>query len=272
MAQNLGEHPVIKKAYADTPDWQIHYYFTGPREKEPIIFLHQNVSGGKTYLRTIEHLSPTHHCIALDLPGFGASFDPPKFNSISTLTQYTMAFVDSLHLEKFHVFGNHTGAGMAAEIASLHPSRVLSCIMIGALLLTEEQAAPYRNEFSGSLGPSHNAEYLQATWDYIYNLGGNLDLDNMNDELSAALRAWKARGWIYECVWDYPFEQFLQKIQCPTLLMCSPEDVLYLGHQNTAAAMPQAKAVDISGSNFEPYFDPKGISTAVNSFFTENNL
>ena len=263
---------MIKKAYADTPSGQMHYYHGGPQEKPPIVFLHQNVSGAKGYERTLEKLIDRCHCIAVDLPGFGGSFDPPEFHSISTLTQYKMDFLDTLGIEKFHAFGNHTGAGMAAEMASLYPERVLSCMMVGALLLTEEQAAPYRDEFSGSVGPSHEAEYLKITWDYIYNLGGNRDLDNMNDELSGALRAWKVRGMIYRCVWDYRFDLFIQDIKCPTLLMCAPDDVLYLGHQNTAAAMPQAKAIDVKGTNFEPFLDPEGVSQGVIDFLTENNL
>ena len=235
-------------------------------------FLHQNASGAKGYLPTLQKLIRHHRCVAVDLPGFGGSFDPPEFDSISALTQYTFDFIDALSIEQFHVFGNHTGAGMAAEMASLWPERVLSCIMVGALLLTEEQAAPYREEFSGSVGPSHDADYLKITWDYIYNLGGNLNLENMNDEFSGALRAWKVRGMIYKCVWDYRFDLFIKDVKCPALLMCAPDDVLYLGHQNTANAMPNAKAIDIKGTNFEPYFDPEGVSQGVIQFLEENNL
>ena len=263
---------MVDKAYVDTPGGQIHYYYGGPRDKPPIVFMHQNVSGAKGYLPTLERLVDRFHCVAPDLPGFGESFDPPEFTSISALTQYVMEFVDALGVDRFHAFGNHTGAGMAAEMASLYPERVLSCTMIGALLLTEEQAAPYRDEFSGSVGPSHDAEYLKITWDYIYNLGGERDLDNMNDEFSAALRAWKVRGMIYRCVWDYPFDQFIKGIRCPTLLMCAPDDVLYLGHQNTAKAMPRAKAIDISGTNFEPYLDPEGVSRGLREFLEEHGL
>ena len=123
---------MLRKAYADTPSGQIHYYYGGPSRQTPIIFMHQNVSGAKTYLPTLELLADTHHCIALDLPGFGGSFDPPEIDSISRLQEYTMAFIDALSVDQFHAFGNHTGAAMAAEMASLYPERVKSCMkMIG---------------------------------------------------------------------------------------------------------------------------------------------
>lgn len=65
------------------------------------------------YQPTLEKLGDRSHCIAVDLPGLGGSFDPPEFDSISALTEYTMEFLDALGIERYHAFGNHTGAGMA---------------------------------------------------------------------------------------------------------------------------------------------------------------
>ena len=141
-----------------------------------------------------------------------------------------------------------------------------------AMLNSEEEAIPFREEFSGSMGPSHDGKYLQATWDYIYNLGGNMDLENMNDEFFGALRAWKVRGMIYKCVWDYPFKSFLDNLKCPVMLMCAPDDVLYLGHQNTAKYLEKAKVVELAGANFEPYFDAENIAKNVKTFLQDNKI
>ena len=257
---------MIKKAYVDTPPGQIHYYECGPREKEPIIFLHQNVSGGIMYLKSFEILQSNYHCIAFDFPGFGMSFDPPEFSSISDVTQYIMVAIDALEIDTFHVLGNHTGAAMAAEIASLYPERVRTCMMVGPTLLKPEEVDPFREQFSGSAGPDHAAEYLKVTWDYIYNLGGNLDIENMNQEFWSSLRAWEARGWVYQCVWDYRFDLFMEKVSCPILLMAATDDVLHCGFKNTAEAYPSAKAVELRGANFEPALDPEGFSKAVDEF------
>ena len=95
----------------------------------------------------------------------------------------------------------------------------------------------------------------------------------MNDEFSGALRAWKVRGMIYRCVWDYRFDLFIQDIKCPTLLMCAPDDVLYLRPPKPPPPpMPKAKAIDVKGTNFEPFLDPEGVSQGVIDFLTENNL
>jgi haloalkane dehalogenase len=260
---------MIKKAYVDTPSGQIHYYYCGPDDQIPIIFLHQNVSGGVMYLRSFEILQGRHRCIAFDLPGFGMSFDPPPFKSVSELTQYVMAAIDALGIDAFHVLGNHTGAAMAAEMGALYPERVKTCMMVGPTLLKPEEVEPFRRQFSGSAGPDPRAEYLRITWDYIFNLGGSLDIENMNTEFWSSLRAWKARGWVYQCVWDYRFDLFIEKVECPMLLLAATDDVLHCGFKNTAEAYPRAKAVELKGANFEPALDPEGFSRAVDEFLAE---
>ncbi|MEM7543676.1 MAG: alpha/beta hydrolase, partial [Pseudomonadota bacterium] len=261
-----GVITLIKKAYVDTPAGQMHYRYCGPEDQPPVIFLHQNTSGSIMFQKTMEQLDGQLRCIAFDLPGFGESFEPPAFQSISELTAWTIAAIDALGIEKFHVLGNHTGAGMAAEMGALYPDRVLSVMMIGPLLLTPEQAEPFREQFSGSAGPDHDAEYLKVTWDYLYPLGGNLDIENMNNEFYSALRAWRSRGLIYECVWDYRFDEFIQALECPVLLMAAPDDVLHIAFENTRRALPNAHAVELKGANFEPNLDPEGTSSAVRNF------
>ena len=66
----------IKKAYVDIADGQIHYYEGGSGDT-PIVFLHQNVSGGTMFLNTMEKLIDKHRCIAFDLPGFGGCLGTP---------------------------------------------------------------------------------------------------------------------------------------------------------------------------------------------------
>jgi pimeloyl-ACP methyl ester carboxylesterase len=101
---------------------------------------------------------------------------------------------------------------------------------------------------------------------YLTELGATADIDMFNDEMWLSLRAWRARGMVYRCVWDYPFDDFIAAIKCPTLLMAAPDDVLYLGYQRTKEAMPKAMAVELKGGNFEPNLDPDGVSQAVRKF------
>lgn len=257
---------MIRKAYVDTPSGQIHYRYGGPPDRPPIVFLHQNTSSSKMYERTLARLESSHRVIAYDLPGFGESYDPPPFSSISELTDRIMEAIDAMGIGEFHAFGNHTGAGMAAEMGARYPARVKSVMMIGPLRLTDEEKKWYREHFSGSAEPDVAGDYLGVTWKYLGELGAPQDLEVYNDEMWLALRAWRVRGMVYRCVWDYPFDDFIAALRCPVLLMAAPDDVLYLGYQRTCEAMPEAMAVELKGANFEPNLDPDGVAAAVREF------
>ena len=259
----------IKKAYVETSAGQVHYRYGGPSGLSPIIFLHQNTSSSKMFLRTMEKLCDRRNVIAFDLPGFGETYDPPAFESISQLTMPIIEAIACLEIDRFHLCGQHTGAGMAAEIGVLLPKRVLSVMMIGPLLLTEEEKQWYRENFKGSAKPDKNAAYLKETWDYLETNGAGIDLEMFHDEFWQALRSWRARGMVYGCVWDYPFEDFYARLECPILLMSAPDDVLYQGYLRAKKARPEASAVELLGSNFEPYLDPDGTSAAINDFLDE---
>lgn len=262
---------MIRKAYVDTPSGQVHYRATGPIEAPPIVFLHQNTSSGWMFEYTMEVLADEFRCIALDLPGFGGSYEPTAFTSIQFLTEAVLESIESLGLGSFHVCGQHTGAGIGAEIGTRLPGRVLSVMMIGPLLLLEEEKRWYRENFKGSARPDADGKYLHDTWSYLRDNGAGIDLDMLHDEMWQTLRSWRARGMVYGCVWDFPFEEFFARLTCPILLMAAPDDVLYPGYQRAKAARPDCVAVELSGSNFEPYLDPRGTAYAIRNFIRGNN-
>lgn len=256
----------IKKAYVDTDAGQVHFRYGGPVGEPPIVFLHQNTSSSKMFERTMEMLSDRYHVLAFDFPGFGESYDPEPFDSISALNTPVIEALENLDVPRYHICGQHTGAGMAAEIAVLVPERVSSVMMIGPLLLTEEEKSWYRQNFKGSAAPDLDARYLQETWEYLKTNGAAVELEMFHDEFWQCLRSWRARGMIYGCVWDYPFEEFYAKLGGPILLMSAPDDVLYPGFLRAKEARPDARAVELKGSNFEPYLDAPGTSRAIDSF------
>lgn len=262
----------LKKGYIDTPSGQVHHRYGGPDGNVPIVFLHQNTSSSKMFERTMEKLCDSRKVIALDLPGFGETYDPPAFESISQLTASMIEAIDCLEINEFHVCGQHIGAGIAAEMGALLPERVRSAMMIGPFLLTKEEKESYRVNFKGSAKPDKNASYLKETWNYLETNGAGADMDMFHDEFWQALRSWRARGMIYGCVWDYPFEDFFMRLKCPILLMAAPDDVLYPGYLRAKEARPEVCAVELRGSNFEPHLDPDGTSGAIANFLVQENL
>lgn len=154
-------------------------------------------------------------------------------------------------------------------MAARQPERIKSVVLIGPFLLTEEEKATYRESFAGSAAPDLDAKYLKATWDYLADLGATATIELMAREFQEALRAWRVRGWIYQCVWDFDFRLWYGRIGCPSLLMSAEDDVLYPGFQRAAAEHPEADTAIVKGANFEPILDAPGVAAAIRGFLAK---
>jgi haloalkane dehalogenase len=262
----------IKKAYVDTPHGQVHYRHGESGGGVPIVFLHQNVSSSSMFQKTLAALEADYSLFAIDTPGFGGSYDPHRFTALGEMTTLVLEAVDSLGIAEFHACGQHTGAAFAVEMAARSPARVKSVMLIGPLLLTPEEKTWYRENFTGSAAPDAEGRYLAETWEYLRVNGAGVTVENHHEEMWQALRAWQARGWTYDCVWDFEFERYFRQVSCPMLLMAARDDVLYPGFERAASSRPEADTAVLKGSNFEPNLDPAGTSLAIRRFLTKHGF
>ena len=65
-------------------------------------------------------------CIAIDLPGTGASDKPPGPYSTETYAEQVAGFLAAIGVESAHIAGVSLGAGVAMHLAARHPGRVRS--------------------------------------------------------------------------------------------------------------------------------------------------
>ena len=261
---------MIKKAYVDINEGQVHYRYGGPESGLPVVFFHQNTSSSAMFEPLLQKLESRHRVLAFDLPGFGGSYDPSEpFTDIRYLTDSMMKALDALEIQSFHVCGQHTGASMAVEMGARYPRRVKSVMNIGPLYMDEAKRDRYRQAFNGSAPPDPAGEYLLKTWETLRQGGADADLDLLHREMWEELRSWKARAWVYQCVWDHDFNSYFDQLDCPILIMAAEDDVLFHGFKNARASRPGVEAVIVGGSNFEPELDPEGVSRAILEFLAK---
>ncbi len=255
----------VRKAYIDTEAGQIHYR-SSPGDGIPIVFLHQTASSSAMYVKAIERLAGEFPMYALDTPGFGGSFDPEGMPGMTQYCAWIMAAIDALGIEKFHLFGHHTGACIGVEIAARHPARVAKLMMIGPVPLTQEEREEFRQHYSSPFAPTADGDYLKDTWDYLEGLGSNADLDLHHRELVDTARAYMGRYQIYTSVWDQDFPSYYAEVSCPILIMSAEDDVLNPYFERAKKLRPDAQATMLKGANFEPDLDPDGTVAAIRSF------
>ena len=125
----------ILRAYADTPYGQIHYRYSGVGQ--PLLLLHQTSSSSEQFEGMITTLATAYRVLAIDTPGYGMSDPPPHQSTVADYARSVVAFLDTLHIDRANIFGHHTGAAIACEVAAASPHRVDKLMLYGV---------PYREE------------------------------------------------------------------------------------------------------------------------------
>ncbi len=203
------------------------------------------------------------------MPGFGGSFDPTEEQAeeiersgTEWFTSVFLAVFDRLGItaSKFHIIGHHSGASLATQIAATHPYLVASICQIGATTIGYEERQKMRERFLVPFNkPAEDGSHLQKTWDYLSKMGTAGDLELRQREAIDHIRAWRGRMLIYSAVWNQDAETLFAKVQCPVLVLCAPDDVLFEHMQNVNTIKPEARTAEVGGANFSPDLDVDGI-------------
>jgi len=258
---------VIRKAYVDVGDKQIHYRHMAGGGPSVVMF-HQTASSSLMYVKTMERLDGQYDLYALDTPGFGGSFDPEGEPPMSQYAQWMYEAIQGLGLSQCHLVGHHTGSCIAVEIAARHPEIVQSLTMVGPVVITEEERSAYSKVLGPPFEPTISGSYLLDNWDYLRNLAGSYkDAQLLHREMADMLRAWWGRVLAYRAVWEQDFTSFYTEIGAPMMIMAAPDDVLYPAFERARELRPDAEAPTVSGANFEPDLDPDTFAAHLRDFF-----
>jgi pimeloyl-ACP methyl ester carboxylesterase len=107
----------------------------------PLLFLHGWSSNWQIFLLNIAAFMDTHRCLALDLPGFGASEMPADSISINGYARTVDAVCDQLGVDCVSVVGNSMGGFIGAELALSFDTRVDRLVLVSAAGLSTEHLA-----------------------------------------------------------------------------------------------------------------------------------
>ena len=96
-----------------------------------VVLVHGFGSSLYTWKDVIPALSAGHDVVALDLPGFGESDQPPDL-SFEDFPRAVLGLMDHLGIEKAALVGNSLGGATAAMVAADRPERVDALALIDA--------------------------------------------------------------------------------------------------------------------------------------------
>lgn len=255
----------IRCGYVDTRDGQLHYREVAGTAPA-IVFLHQTASSSGSFQPLMQRLRLPNRLVALDTPGFGSSFAPRGWPSMADYARWTIEALDALGVRRFHVFGQHTGANIAGELAVRHPARVASVGMLGPVPMSAAERREFRKLLSTPIAPRPDGSHMLENWGYATQYNPGCDPVIQHDEVVSMLRAWRARPQAYRAVSFNDSLAVLRKVRAPVLLMSSPGDYFFERFVEVCAVRPEAAVATVGGDNFQALLDPDGVARALEKF------
>lgn len=98
-----------------------------------ILFLHNGGTSSTIWRDQIAALSSTHRCLAVDLPGFGASPLPDPPATLAGMISLIGAFITDLELAPVTLVGNCMGSNIAVQVSRQHPELVTGVLAVNPL-------------------------------------------------------------------------------------------------------------------------------------------
>ncbi len=243
--------PVISRRFADLAHGQIHYREAGTGEV--LLALHASPGSSRQMTGLIAQFAGQLRVVAPDTPGNGDSdalpLDAPE---IADLAATMLALLDSFGIERAHVYGSHTGAAIAAELALLAPGRVLSVTFDGIGHWHGAELSEALARYAQPFAPDLEGKYLGRLFTFCRNQflfypwyretetarrAGDLPppeiLHGLVIEVMKAATTYH-RNYHAAFRWDAPGS--LPLLTVPTLFMASESDPLFANARRLAGS------------------------------------
>ncbi|MDE1149819.1 MAG: alpha/beta hydrolase [Azospirillaceae bacterium] len=156
---------IIKRGFVDTSFGQLHYRTAG---QGPAVILHHMSPGSAKQLESlIALLADGYRVVAFDTPGNGDSTPLPLAEpTIADLAAGLLEGITALGITQAAVYGSHTGADVAIEVAIAAPQVITKVILDGIAVFTPEQTAEYLNVYARPFAPELDGTHLLRCFMY----------------------------------------------------------------------------------------------------------
>jgi pimeloyl-ACP methyl ester carboxylesterase len=263
---------MVRKAYVDTEEGQVHYRYAGAdNDGSPIVFFHQNPSSSRTFREVMDALAEEYHTVAPDMPGYGQSYRPASVSSFRYYIDILLEAIDAVGIGRFHAVGHHTGAGIGAEIGATRPQRVETVALVGPPYFTQEEREQLLEEAYGSdpVPPIRpDGSHLLEHWELFDSEDASPAVQHRM--VVDALLSRTGNEQSHGVGRDQDFPALFGRIQAPRLLLCAPEDILWNAFERARNEHPKAESAVVGGGSWEPVVDPDGVAAELRSFLAEH--
>lgn len=243
----------MQKAYVQLPEGQMHYRVSGKPILPTWLLLHRTAASSVMYEGLMGELRG-YHCVAPDTPGFGGSFDVEGWPDIPKYAAWIEQFLDAAGVSACWVFGHHTGANIAVELAHRLPGRIKGLALMGVTYFTAEERAQFKPHFADEFTPVRDGSHLDANWKWAQQLAvDEAGQACVHQEFLDTARAYRGRVQAFSAVWDQDLPERLKGLEIPLLVMSAEDEMLYQYFPRIHEALPHVQQATIkTGGSFAP--------------------
>lgn len=211
-------------------------------------------------------LADEFHLIAPDTPGFG---NTDALAERATVARYAEIFVEALRrldVERCMLFGHHSGASIAVQIAHRESAFVDRLILSGPPYLTKAQL----EAIVPSVSPvvlDDDGGHLLSVWKRIRAKDPSAPLELRHREVVQNLNAGARYPEAYDAVFAHDLGGQLRTIACPTLVLVGPDDTIYASAEPAARRLPRGRLhVFARGGTYICDREPELVAAALRDF------
>ena len=117
-------------SWIDTRAGKVSALVAGDADSKPLLLLHGLGATKASWLTVVPKLARHYRVVALDLPGFGASFKPRSPYDARWFAGQVFETMDALGYPQALLAGNSMGGRIAQEMAMLQPERVAALVCL----------------------------------------------------------------------------------------------------------------------------------------------
>jgi pimeloyl-ACP methyl ester carboxylesterase len=220
----------------------------------PLLFLHPGI-GLDRNAPVLDRLAERARVIAPSHPGFGASEQPPSFNTIDDLAYFYLDLLDELDLKDAAVVGVSIGAWIAAEMAVKSTARLSHLVLANAVGIKPggRESRDIADIFAVTEKQFNEIAYCdpkRAERDYTKMADAELRIVARNREATARY-AWSPY------MHDPKLKRRLHRIRTPTLFLWGTSDRILSEDYGRAycAAIPGARFETIERAGHFPHVE-----------------
>lgn len=174
-----------------------------------------------------------------------------------------LAALDALGVNEFDLYGTHTGASIATEIALVTPERVRHIILDGVGLYSEDQAAEMLARYAPAVEPDLHGAYLMWAWHFVRDTymfwpwystdaahrrpQGLPDAATLHTKVTEVLKALTSYHQSYRTAFAYNKRGRMPLLTMPTLTTCARTDMLMPMFEELTGMIPGAEQAVTDG-------------------------